>query len=74
MEKERIKMAENPHLNINLSFRGLSKVPKEIISYEDLQNFLNVYRIAATEKECEYLINLNSTTRNEMTFERYIDL
>lgn len=57
-------------MDIHLSFKGLSKTHKNIVKYEDLQNFLSVYRVAVTDKESEYLINLYSSKRSEMDFER----
>lgn len=64
-------MVESPYFNIYFAFSALSKLPKSNIEPDDLLNFLAVNRVAITDEETEFLINLNSDQLNKMSFEKY---
>lgn len=64
-------MVESPYFNIYFAFSALSKLPKSNIEPQDLLNFLAVNRVAITDEESEFLINLNSDQLNKMSFEKY---
>ncbi|KRW99026.1 hypothetical protein PPERSA_11627 [Pseudocohnilembus persalinus] len=73
MENMKLKLAENPHFDIQHVWNQLDKQNRGYIQTEQLQSFLSANRIASSQRETEMLISLYSSQKGKMDFGSLIE-
>ena len=73
IENKRMSLAENPNFNIFLCFQLLDRSQSDSqISVDEIKTFLSLNQFSATQRECDYIMQLNSTD-GKMTIDSLID-
>ncbi|EAR96420.2 EF hand protein (macronuclear) [Tetrahymena thermophila SB210] len=73
IENEKIKIAENPNFDPYAAWSQIDLKQQGYVDAQYLNKYLSVNRIAASVKECQYILNLCTTNKNQMTQNEFIN-
>lgn len=71
LEDERARLTQSGYFNDQEVFRQVDRRETDRVQPQDIINFLGVHRIAANERECQFLIWTAGSNEPYLTFAQY---
>jgi hypothetical protein len=72
LEDERARLTQSGYFNDQEVFRQVDRRETDRVTPQDIINFLGVHRIAANERECQFLIWTAGSSESYLTYAQYL--